>query len=145
MYIPTYFSIDEYVCPHVYNKYGLDAWTFFDVKLLITMDWIREHLGKPVYMNDWMIHGKYSQRGFRCIQCSLVRKAIREKILYVSAHMTGQAGDFNVPGMESEEVRQWLKSHEVELPYPIRLEEDTSWVHIDTRDAGKGKIYFFKP
>jgi len=144
-YIPTYFTLDELVCPHVYDKFGETAWQFFDQRLLITIDLLRERLNKPIFVNDWQVHGRFDERGFRCIQCELVKKAITENRLYVSPHMTGQGVDFDVQGMLAEEVRVWIAQNKNILPYPIRLANGVSWVHLDTRDAEKGKVYLFNP
>jgi hypothetical protein len=142
---PIYFSLDELVCPHVYDFYGEVAWQFFDTRLLITIDTLRDRLNKPIFINDWQVHGKFDERGFRCIQCELVKKAIDENRLYVSPHMTGQGVDFDVQGLLAEEVRQWIIKNQHILPYPIRLEAGVSWVHLDTRDAERGKVHLFNP
>ena len=47
MNIKDYFDIQELVCRHVYEKYGNNAWQFFDNRLLETLLVIREKLGKP--------------------------------------------------------------------------------------------------
>lgn len=65
--------------------------------------------------------------------------------MYVSPHMTGQSVDFDVQGLIAEEVRQWIIKNQNLLPYPIRLEDDDNWVHLDTRDADNGKVYLFNP
>jgi len=143
---PTYFSLDELVCPHVYDKFGDIAWQFFDPRLLITIDLLRDKLNKPIFVNDWQVHGEFDERGFRCLQCSLVRKAIKDKRLYVSPHMTGQGVDFDVEGLVAEEVRQWIIKNQKILPYPVRLEKNVGWVHLDTRDNSDGrKITLFNP
>jgi hypothetical protein len=139
------FSLDELVCEHVYNRYGATAWEFFDQRLLITLDAIRDRLGKPIYINNWQIHGEFDERGFRCIQCSLVKKAIEENRLYVSPHMTGQGADFDVAGMTAEETRQYIIKNATLWPYPIRLEAGVNWVHLDTRDHNEGKVFLFNP
>ena len=144
-YEPKYFSLDELICPHVYDKFGDIAWQFLDQRLLITLDVIREKLNKPIFINDWQVHGNFDERGFRCIQCELVKKAIKEERLYVSPHMTGQGADFDVEGMTAAEVRLWLAKNERLLPYPIRLESNVNWIHLDTRDTNVTKVTFFNP
>jgi hypothetical protein len=64
--IQDYFKIEELVCPHVYDKFGLYAWRFFDPRLLDTLLVIREKIAKPIYVNNWDMGGDFSQRGFRC-------------------------------------------------------------------------------
>jgi len=146
IYKPVYFSLDELVCEDIYNKFGEIAWSFFDPRLLITLDLLREKLNKPIFANDWQVHGRFDERGFRCIQCELVKKAIKEKRLYVSPHMTGQGVDFDVEGLVAEEVRQWIIKNQNILPYPIRMEKNVSWLHLDTRDNLEGKkIILFNP
>ncbi len=143
---PEHFSLDEIVCEDIYNHFGEVAWGFFDSRILITIEVLRKQLNKPIYINNWQIHGEFDERGFRCIQCSLVKKAIEEKRLYVSPHMTGQGVDFDVQGMEAEEVRQWIIKNQNILPYPVRLENNVNWVHCDTRDNLTGqKVVLFNP
>jgi uncharacterized protein YcbK (DUF882 family) len=145
IYKPEYFTIDELVCPDVYNVWGQQAFSFFDQRLLITIDNIRQRLKKPVWINNYLVHGSQEESGLRCIRCSIVKAKIDKGELYVSAHLTGQAVDFSVEGMTAEEVRSWLISKQNLLPYPVRLEEAVNWVHLDVRDNFEGKkIVTFK-
>lgn len=73
--------------------------------------------------------------------CSIVKSKTSP---YLSAHVLGRAGDFNVEGMSAEVARNKIVELEHILPYPIRLEKDVTWVHIDVMDFGQGKIYQFK-
>jgi hypothetical protein len=143
IYKPRHFDLKELVCPDIYAKFGQIAWQFFDDKMLMTLDLLRDQLG-PIYVNNWDINGEFDERGFRCIQCSLVRKAIKDKRLYVSPHMTGQGVDFDVEGMSAGEVRIWILSNQIKLGFPIRLEKNVTWVHLDTRDAGQ-KVTLINP
>ena len=140
-----YFDLEELVCPHVFKKYGEVAWSFFDHRLLETMDLIRQKIGRPIFVNDWKDGPTvyFDERGFRCIQCDLVKKAIADNTLYVSAHMTGQGFDFNCEGMVAEEVRQWIIKNQNLLPYSIRLEAGTSWIHLDMRNMTDKKVTLF--
>ena len=53
MYQPKHFTLEEVICPHLYYKHGEWVWQFFDQRLLEMLDWIREELGRPVYLNNW--------------------------------------------------------------------------------------------
>ena len=152
-YKPRHFSLNELVCPDVFNKFGDTAWEFFSQDLLITLDLLRDQLG-PIYVNNWDMDPEvrkklglplFDERGFRCIQCDLVTTAIRQNRLYVSPHMTGQGVDFDVKGMSASQVRKWLSDNQAKLPFPIRLENNVTWVHLDIRDANKGKVFEFNP
>lgn len=142
---PTYFSLDELVCEDVFNTYGERAWQFFDLRLLIMLDTIRDRIGKPIFVNDWQIHGQYSQRGLRCLRCDLVQDKIMSNEMYMSAHCLGKGADFEVEGLVAEEVREWITAHANWWPYHIRLEKGTSWVHLDTFDYSENKVYLFEP
>jgi hypothetical protein len=63
--------------------------------------------------------------------------------VYLTQHGFGKAVDFNVVGMEAEEVRLWIKAHASELPYPCRLEKDVSWVHLDVMNNTDDKVLEF--
>jgi hypothetical protein len=142
--ITDHFKLAEMTCPHVYVKFGNIAWSFFDIRLLITLESIRLKINKPIFVNNWQTHGEFDERGFRCIECSLVQKAIAEKRLYVSPHMTGQGVDFDIPGLVAEEVREYIIKNKNLWPYSIRLEKDVNWVHLDVR-GGDQKVILFNP
>jgi len=140
---PTYFDLHEIICPDVFNKYGDFAWNFFDPRLLLTIDRIRTKLNKKIIINNWQNGGKYSQRGLRCLTCSIVKSQYNK--LYMSAHCLGKAVDFDVEGLLAEEVRLWIVANKNLWPYPIRLERDVSWIHLDMYDNEQGqKVYLFK-
>lgn len=143
MYKPKNFGLKELVCPEVYNKYGETAWEFFDPHLLETLDRLRVALHKKIIINNWSAGGKFTQRGLRCNLCELVETKTKSKKIYMSSHILGKAVDFNVDGMTAEEVRKWIITHQNEIPYPICLEADVSWVHLDMRDKGR-QVYVFK-
>lgn len=138
------FIIQELVCQDVYNKFREKAWQFFDPRLIITLDWIRNRMNKPIYVNNWDIGGKFDERGLRCNLCSLVKNATDKDMLYMTSHLRAQAADFDIPGMVAEEIRRWLIARKNFLPYPIRVEDDVSWCHLDVQDTGE-KLYIFKP
>lgn len=138
-----YFGIKELVCPHVYEIWGENAWQFLDERMLKNLEWIRERIGKPIIVNNWATGGQYSQRGLRCTRCILVIEKVDLRKVYLSAHIQGKAVDFNVVGMTAEEVRDWIIEHADELPYPVRLERDVTWVHMDTRVCSYEKVELF--
>jgi hypothetical protein len=144
-YDPIYFELKELVCKDVYNTYKDIAWQFFDQKLLLTIDRIREKIGKPIFVNSWDSGGDFDERGFRCLKCGLVKSAIAEQRMYVSPHMTGQGVDFDVQGLLAEEVRQWIVKNANLWPYPLRLEAGVNWIHLDLRDTNNGKVFIFNP
>ena len=140
-----HFRIEELVCKHVFGKYGETAWQFLDPRLVLTLDWIREDLDKPIEINNYYWGGHDTQSGLRCNLCTFVKDKTDAGKLYLSAHLQGMAADFSIEGMTANTVRKWLKQHEDRLPYPIRLEDGVNWVHIDVRSSNNEKVYIFNP
>lgn len=144
IYKCRHFILQELVCPHIYKKFGEQAWSFLDDRLLQTIDLIRDKLEKPIWINNWDSGGRYDERGYRCIQCSIVQDAIEKEVLYASAHTRAQAVDFNVEGLTVYQVRAWLIGNPSVLPYPIRLEKNApTWNHLDVCNTGKNKVELF--
>lgn len=145
MGIKEYFSIKEWVCPHVYDKHREYAWQFLDKRLLETMLVIRERIGKPIVINNWAKGGQHTQRGLRTNISPLVKEKTALDKLYMSAHIQGMAVDFNVIGMTTKEVHNWLVENQIHLPHSIRIEENTgNWIHLDVRTDGMRMITWFK-
>lgn len=143
--IKDYFAIHELVCPHVYNRFGESAWEFLDKDLLDVLLFIREHLNRPIYINNYKWGGDKSQRGLRCCICPLVKEKVALEKVYLSSHIFGKAVDFNVKGMTAEEVRIWIEKHKNELPSSIRIEKDVNWVHLGLGYFGQTEkiVYFY--
>lgn len=123
--IRPYFDIQELVCDHTYSRWGEQAWQFLDTDYLHCLLVIRRDILKaPMWCNG---KGK-TQRGLRCNRCAIVRG---KSSVYLSSHVLGKAGDFDVTGMTAEEVRQKIKANASLLPCPIRMEAGVSWLHFD--------------
>lgn len=137
--IKTYFKITEFVGTATFKKYGDRSWRFLDFRLLETLLIIRETLNRPIRIN----HGTSEQRGLR----TNIQPMVKGKLgLYLSAHILGKAIDFDVKGMEAQEVRDWIVANESIFPYKIRLEDGVSWVHLDViYESHNPKVYLFKP
>ena len=173
IYKPSYFDLEEIVCPHIFYKYGEIAWSFFDQKQLINIDWVRTKFG-PVFANNWYEnyrdsdyikelkkviesgkplkldylpsepHWLLDERGLRCNFCNLNLSKTQAGIIYVSPHFTGQGTDYDVQGCTAEEVRLYLIKNQAQVPHPFRLERNVSWVHQDSRDTGQ-KVTLVNP
>lgn len=124
--LKQYFKVKELVCQHTYQMYGENAWQFLSTCYLETLLVIREQiLATPMYCNT----SNLTQRGLRCNLCPIVAN---KHSLYLSAHILGKAGDFTVRGLSAEEARNKIIQNAHLLPHPIRLENNVSWLHIDT-------------
>lgn len=143
MSIQEHFTIREFVCDHVYDKLGVSAWRLFDPRLLIVMSFIRKKLNRRIIINS-RSQG-FTQRGIRCNQCNLVRSRTLHDQVYLSPHILGAAVDFDVEGMLAEEVRQWIEKNKRQLPYPIRIERNVNWVHLDVAVISDEMVTYFNP
>lgn len=123
--ISKYFSIEELVCKHTYEKHRNNSWQFLDTNFLHALLVIRRDILKsPMVCNN----DNANQRGLRCNRCDLVKS---KQSVYLSAHILGKAGDFTVKDMTAEEARQKIKSNAHLLPCNVRIEGGVSWLHID--------------
>ena len=142
--IIDFFDLNEVFCPEVCKKYGDFAWNFMDSKLLIVMEALRMRLNKSIYVNDYAVHGKLTQRGFRCVQCQLQKDVFQKGDLFTDPHALGKAWDFSVEGLVASEVREYIIKNKNLWPYPIRLEDNVSWCHLDTlNNSGTDKVILF--
>lgn len=133
-----YFQINELVCNHIYSTFGERAWQFFRQDYLDTILFLRRHFNVPMFCN----HAGMTQRGARCNLCELVKTKTTP---YLSAHVLFCGGDWTFQGYTAEQMRSEIKKIAHLLPYPVRLEKDVTWVHIDTLKYGQiGKVYEFK-
>ena len=137
--LKQYFKVKELVCPHTYQRYGENAWQFLSTCYLETLLVVREQiLAAPMYCNT----SNLNQRGLRCNLCPIVSN---KQSLYLSAHILGKAGDFTVRGLTTEEARNKIIQNAHLLPYPIRMEKNVTWLHIDTLPQHNivEKVYLF--
>ena len=130
--LKKYFKIQELVCNHTYNKFGEKSWQFLDTKLLHTILVLREEiLCSPMVVN----YAGHYQRGLRCNLCQLVKDKTNKNNIYLSAHILGKAIDCSMKTITGAQARALIKKHQDKLPYPVRLERDVNWLHIDVRDT----------
>lgn len=145
-YKPKYFELYELLPPELYKAdyYTSEAarergWELMDEKLLITIDIIRGEIVKaPLICNTWYQDGCRRDSGYRTADCKVGAKK--------SQHKLGKAVDLLCAKYSAEEIRQLIEDNQHLLPYPIRIEKNTAWLHIDVKDMDyKGnKIYYFQ-
>lgn len=130
--IKKYFTLKELVCNHTYNKFGESAWQFLDTKMLHTLLVIREDiLQTPMVIN----YSGHYQRGLRCNVCQLVKDKTNTNQVYLSAHCLGKAFDASMKAVTGAQAREMIKKYKDKLPYPIRMEKNVNWLHVDVRDT----------
>ena len=145
--VKKFFCLQELVDETVYKKWGEIAWKFLDERLLHVLVVIRRDILKvPLVCNDWKYGGKHSQRGLRTNLSQLVKDKTNSNTLYLSAHNFGRAVDLVSAKMDAYKMRELINTNSFLLPYPVRIEQDVNWLHIDVMvnaDA-KDTITWFK-
>lgn len=137
-----YFKPYEIVSKTVYTIYRDESIKFMDNRLLETLDVIREILGVPLVINDWYWGGKNQQRGLRENTCQIVKS--KGTTLYLSSHCFGRAFDAVSAKMSAENMRKKIVDNAYKLPYPIRMESNVTWLHVDLNMLSNApKITFF--
>ena len=131
-----HFIIQELVPPQVYEARGYKAWELIDVRLLMTLDRLRNRFGS-MKINDWKWGGNREWSGLRTPNSPYYSP--------YSQHTFGRAADILFADITAEEVRQEIladpDNSSFDLIYSMELA--TSWLHIDVRNATRIKT--FKP
>lgn len=142
IYKPKFFSVKELVTPEIYRDFGEDAIIGLDPYLLLALDTIRVKLGRAIVINTWHLEKVVSHR----------YRGLRPPNTQVGApnsmHKMGKAFDFDVKGMTTQKVREWIIANRNEIPELkaiTRMESNVSWVHIDSKFTGSKEIVLFKP
>lgn len=134
-----YFKSSELVSVLHYSEFVNkdDIYFLFSDNLKAVIVYLREAIGVPFTVNTWHKYGQFQYRGFRDKTCSIGAPK--------SLHRTGEALDFDIKGFTAEGARKLIVEKIGNLPYPIRLESDVNWVHLDLHPVfNSHKINFFK-
>lgn len=131
IYKCVHFGIKELVSPVVYNKWGEQAWMFFNESTLKSLDLIRETYGYPIIINDWASGLK--QCGLRSNMDEIVKS---KKGLYLSAHCLAKG--FDLHDKYGHHQKLWQHCYKLEQSGKAgtfkRIENiqlTPTWVHID--------------
>ena len=103
----------------------------------------KDVLKVPLVCNDWSKGGQFSQRGFRCNICELVKSKTLKNQIYLSAHCNGAGADFSSSKMSAKQMRELIKENQHLFTVPVRVERDVSWLHFDIYDSGGDKYTEF--
>lgn len=139
MIVANYFDIRELVPPHIYRLYGDKSVWFIQSHVLESIELIREHFNKPMSINNWHKGGSLLNRGYRSPYSKVGSK--------YSQHKLGNAIDFNIKGVSSDDVfEEIIKEFS---KFNITTIEDkhfaTSWTHIDFRNTFSDDLLIVRP
>ena len=136
IYKCEHFGIKELVSPIVYNKWGEQAWMFFNESTLRSLDLIRESYNAPIIINNWASGGTLKQCGLRSNLDEIPLGKTKQNGLYLSAHCLGKG--FDLHDKYGHNSKLWLsclnliKTNKAgDFKRIEAIEKTSGWVHID--------------
>lgn len=131
------FIIQEFIPKEVYDIYGIKSAWFIDIRLVNICQYLRDHIGKPITINNWFSGGSYNDSGFRVSGVGAS----------MSQHKYGRAADLKVKDLTPEEVHaiiseKWNVLKKLGLTTLENASKTPTWTHIDLRFTGMDSIFF---
>lgn len=136
-YKTKHFRIEELVSPEVFADRGEKAFELLDVRLLITLDQLRERYG-PMTINNWIWKPESDPR---CRTESGLRTPGMKHFSPYSQHTFGRAADCLFAHKTADQVRSEILSNPDLFPYIMSVELGVSWLHFDVRNCDRIKTY----
>lgn len=142
MEISEHFDIREFIPPEIWSKFGTQSRWFVRPEIVNFAEFVRNHFGKSVTINNWHTGGSFHYRGLRTPECT--EGAANSQHRYMNAI------DLNVSGMTSDEVYDHILANEkLFMEAGLTTLEDKAmtkgWTHCDFRNTGLDKILIVKP
>ena len=128
-----YFKVHEIVPKVLYNKYGEKAWRYVDIRLIETIDKLKEH-----FSEGSMTINNYKWNGAR--EWSGIRTSDSPYYSVGSQHSYANALDIVFSEYTAKEVRDYILNNLDEFPHIKGLEVAT-WLHIDVRNEDNIVIF----
>lgn len=140
--ISEHFDIREFVPQEIFNQFGEKSRWFVSERMVKFAEFLRDHFGKGITINNWHTGGKFHYRGLRTPQCT--EGATNSQHRYMNAI------DFNVAGMTSDEVFDHIIANkELFMAQGLTTLEDKAmtkgWTHADMRWTGMSDLLIVKP
>lgn len=135
LYKCRHFSIRELVPPHVYKERHQKAWELLDVRLLQTIDALRDEFGFTTINNWYLRGGRRKESGLRTPQCATYSQ--------FSQHTFGRAADMIFRDwLDAGKVRRQILENPEKFPLIDAMELGVNWLHIDVRNCNSIKTFY---
>ena len=122
-----YFKVHELVPKKMYEKYGEKACRYVDMRLIETIDKLKEHFNLgTMTINNYFWNGSREWSG--------IRTPDSPNYSYGSQHSFANAFDIVFSHYSAEEVRNYIINNPHEFPHIKGMELGVSWLHIDIRN-----------
>ena len=128
MIVGEYFDIRELVPKSIFKVYGYNSIMFINNSTIEMAYNIRSHFNKPMLVNNWHLGGDLKYRGYRPAFTRIGSKN--------SQHKLGNAIDFNIKGVSSDEVNFEIERNWKSLGVSALEDKDytKTWTHVDCRN-----------
>lgn len=142
MKISEHFDVRELVTPEIYAKFGSNSKWFVTEKQINFAEFLRNHFGKAITINNWHTGGHLQNRG--------TRNPISDVGAVYSQHKLANGIDFNVSGMGSDQVYDYILANEkLFMEAGLTTLENKlftkGWTHADFRITGLNHILIVNP
>ena len=125
-----YFQVHEFVPRKMFNKYGEQAWRYVDIRLIETMDLIRERFPLGIItINNYFWGGNRLWSG--------IRTSDSPDYSYGSQHSFANALDFVCSAYSADMVRSDIIMNQDIYKHVRGLEMNVSWCHLDVRNEDR--------
>ena len=140
MYKSRYFKLYELLPKELYSdeEYG---WEFIDERLLRSIDFVRDLLNMPLICNNWKWGGK---RNYSCVRTPESSDYKFGSYHSLRSDRKVMAIDVISTKMTAKQMRNIIVANKANLPFPIRLEDDVTWLHLDVANNVNKDVYIFK-
>lgn len=131
------FVLGELLPPELFNNPNLNPNWYISEFLGTVPQQIRDHFGKPVFVNNWHIGGPLKYRGMRPPNCPDGSE--------MSIHKSLLAIDFHISGLKPIEIITEIKKYRDKFPLITTYENAACTpfhVHIDGRNWQDKKLLY---
>lgn len=140
--VSDHFYLDEIFNKNICDTYGIKALELIHPNYLQSIDLLRQKVGKPCYINNWIHGGIFDDCGFRETSCKEGAKLSAHKpINFHNKKLVGMAADVHSVKMSGNDLYKVLVANAKEF-YEIgirRVESPkvaTGWLHMDFKEHG---------
>lgn len=136
---PKNFALYELVPPEIYESRGERAWELLDVRILMSLQTLRDRVGRIV-VNDWWWGGRFKESGLRSFTTATGAA--------LSQHRFGRAIDAKPADVTPREAADYVLAHPDDFPYLTTIENPEAtptWLHMDCRNHGQAGIWIVNP
>lgn len=140
--VSDHFYLDEIFNKNICDTYGIEALNLIHPNYLKAIDFFRDKINAPSFINNWFEGGVFDDSGFREISCKEGAKLSSHKPIYkFNGKIYGMAYDMKSTGLNGAALYKIFAANAKEF-YNLgirRIESPTvttGWCHNDFKEHG---------